>query len=170
LKRLLSLGLALAVAACATVATPVVSLEGLPASFEMSGRISVRRAGEGEIARLRWQRERHSDVWVLSTPVGTELARIERGSDGLVVHRPGAAPMAASSFSELTENLLGAALDERLLVAWLHRRPAAGPDGWSVAIDESQQLDGREVARRITASHGETVVKLVVDDYRVLAD
>ena len=104
---------------------------------------------------------------MLATPVGTELARIERGSEGLVVHRPGVAPLAAASFSELTEHLLGTALDERLLVAWLHRRPVSGPEGWNVSIDESQLLGGHEIARRVTASRGDTVVKLVVDDYQV---
>ena len=166
MKQLLSLGAALLAAACATVPVPPVSLEGLPAAFEMSGRIAVRHGTQGEIARLRWERAAASDVWVLASPVGTELARIERGAEGLVIHRPGAAPLAAASFSELTEHLLGAALDERLLVAWLHRRPATGPEGWEVSIDESQRLGGHEVARRITASRGDTVVKLVVDDYR----
>ena len=167
MKRIFSLGAALLVAACATVPAPVIPLDGLPAAFAMSGRIAIRHGAEGEIARLRWERASQSDVWVLASPVGTELARIERGPEGLVVHRSGAAPLAAASFSELTENLLGAALDERLLVAWLHRRPVAGPDGWEVTIDESQRLGGHEVARRITASRGETVVKLVVDDYEV---
>ena len=165
MKRPLTLGAALLVAACATAPAPVISLDGLPATFAMSGRIAVRHGAEGEMARLRWERGHQSDVWVLAPPVGGELARIEGGPGGLVVHRPGAAPLAAASFSELTENLLGAALDERLLVAWLHRRPMAGPEGWEVTIDESQRLGGRDVARRITASRGETVVKLVVDGY-----
>ncbi len=167
MKRIFSLGAALLATACATLPAPVIPLDGLPEAFTMSGRIAVRHGAQGEMARLRWERGSRSDVWVLATPVGTELARIERSPEGLVVHRPGAAPLAAASFSELTENLLGAALDERLLVAWLHRRPATGPEGWEVAIDESQRLGGHEVARRITASRGDTVVKLVVDAYEV---
>jgi outer membrane lipoprotein LolB len=159
----------LAVSACASIPVPDIPLEGLPASFEMAGRIAVRHGEAGEIARLRWERAPASDVWVVSTPVGTEVARIERGPDGLVVHRPGVAPITATSFSELTDNLLGAAIDDRLLVAWLHGRPLAGPEGWRVTIDESQSLGGREVARRITATRADTVVKLVVDDYRAPA-
>lgn len=150
------------------MAVPEIALDGLPASFEMAGRISVRHGGSGEIAKLRWNRAARSDLWVVSTPFGTEVARIERASEGLVVHRPGAAPLAASSFSELTEHLLGAAIDDRLLVAWLHGRPLAGPEGWQVTIDEFQSLGGREVARRITALRGDTVVKLVIDDYQAL--
>lgn len=166
MNRLCSLAAALAVAACASVPAPPIPLDGLPAAFEMSGRISVRRGSEGEIARLRWARSPRAEVWVLASPVGTELARVERGAQGLVVTRPGEAPLEAASFSELTEGLLGAALDERLLVAWLHRRPAAGPEGWEVSVDETQVLDGQAVARRITATRGDTQVRLVVDGYR----
>jgi len=156
----------LAVAACASVPAPEVALAGLPAAFEMRGRIAVRHRAQGEMATLRWQRTSASDTWVLATPLGTELARIERDAEGLTVYRPGSAPLAVASFAELTENLLGGARDDRLLVAWLHGRPAAGSAGWAVHIDESQFLAGREVARRLTATRDDTVVKLVVDAYQ----
>jgi outer membrane lipoprotein LolB len=165
-KRLLALGLSLFLAACASLPAPVVSLAGIPSRFEMSGRLSVRQGSTGEIARLRWERSPQTDLWVLTSPFGTELARIERGTAGLLVQRPGEVPLEAASFSELTEYLLGAAIDERLLVAWLHRRPVPGPEGWQVEIDESQTLGGQTIARRLTATQGDTVVKLVVDDYR----
>lgn len=157
---------ALLLAACAAVPPAPIPLDGLPSTFEMAGRLSVAQAGRGEILRLRWRHAPASAAWVLATPVGTEVARIEREQGALTVHRPGAEPVSAASFAELTENLLGAALDERLLVAWLHGRPLAGPGGWAVTIDESQRIGGQALARRITASQGETVVKLVVDDYR----
>lgn len=162
----LALLAALLVAACAAVPPAAIPLEGLPDAFEMGGRLSVAQGGQGEILRIRWRHAPGTDTWVLSTPVGTEVARIERGAEGLVAHRPGAGPVSASSFAELTENLLGAALDERLLVAWLHGRPAAGPGGWAVSIDEGQRIGDRDLARRITASQGDVVVKLVVDEYR----
>jgi len=167
--RLASLA-ALLLAACAAVPPAPIALDGIPPAFEMKGRLSVAQAGRGEILRLRWSHGPSADEWVLATPVGTEVARIERVAAGLTVHRPGEAPLAAASFAELTENLLGAALDERLLVAWLHGRPLAGPEGWAVTIDESQRFGELEVARRLTARREETVVKLVVDDYRARPD
>jgi outer membrane biogenesis lipoprotein LolB len=160
----------LLVAACASVPPAPVPLDGLPEAFEMAGRLFVSQSGQGEILRLRWSHGPQADSWVLAAPFGPEVARIERGAGGLTVHRPGAAPMAATSFADLTDNLLGAALDERLLVAWLHGRPFAGPEGWSVTIDESQRIGEKDVARRITATRGDTVLKLVVDDYRTRAD
>lgn len=157
---------ALLVAACAGLPPAPIALDGIPASFEMGGRLSVAQAGHGEILRIRWDHQPSRGEWALATPVGTEVARIERADGGLTIFRPGAPPASAASFAELTENLLGAALDERLLVAWLHGRAIAGPEGWAVTIDESQRLGDVEVARRITASRGDTVVKIVVDDYR----
>ena len=164
--RLAPLAAALVVAACAALPPAPIALDGLPEAFEMAGRLSVAQAGRGEIVRIRWRHGPAADAWVLATLVGTEVARIERESGGLVLHRPGAAGLEAASLAELTENLLGAALDERLLVAWLHRRPVAGPGGWAVTIDESQRFGASEVARRVTAVRGEVTVKLVVDDYR----
>lgn len=159
---------ALIVAACAAV--PPIPLDGLPAAFEMGGRMSVAQSGQGEILRIRWSHAPSADAWVLATPVGTEVARIERAAEGITFHRPGEAPVSAGSFAELTGWLFGAAVDDRLLIAWLHGRPISGPEGWAVTIDESQRFGAAEVARRITATRGETVLKLVVDDYRTMPD
>jgi outer membrane lipoprotein LolB len=157
---------AAAVAACAVLPPPPIPLEGLPSAFEMGGRLSVAQSGRGEILRIRWSHGPGTDTWVIATPVGTEVARIERAPGAVVVLRPGEVPMEAASFADLTDNLLGAPLDERLLVAWIHGRPAPGPDGWEVTVDGTQRFGVVEVARRVTASRGETVVRIVVDDYR----
>ncbi len=171
MNRFASLAAVLLVAACASVPAPPIPLEGLPAAFEMGGRLSVAQSGQGEIMRIRWSHGPGRDSWVIATPVGTEVARIERAaSGGVVVHRPGEVTMEAASFSDLAENMLGAPLDERLLVAWLHGRPVSGPEGWTVTVDGVQRLGDMEVARRVTASRGGTVVKLVVDDYRPRGD
>jgi outer membrane biogenesis lipoprotein LolB len=164
-KVLAATAVALLAAACATVPPPVVPLDGLPPSFEMAGRMSVTQEGRGDIFRVRWARSPSSDTWTVSSPVGAEVARIERGPEGITVHRQGEVPVTAASFADLTGNLLGAAIDERLLVAWLHARPAGGPQGWAVTIDESRRIDGEEVARRITAVREGVTVKLVVDEY-----
>jgi len=93
----------------------------------MGGRLSVAQSGQGEILRIRWSHRPSEAPGCSPPPVGTEVARIERADGGLTVLRPGAVPVSASSFAELTEYLLGAPLDERLLIAWLHGRPSRGP-------------------------------------------
>ena len=136
----------------------------------MAGRISVTQAGRGDIARLRWTHRPESDLWALASPVGTELARIERGPQGYVAMRAGETPVTVLDFATLTQSILGVALDERALAAWLHGRTGGGHSaGWTVSLDERQDVEGNEIARRLTAVRDEVTVKLVVDSYRTLA-
>lgn len=136
----------------------------------MSGRISVRVADRNDIAKLRWTHRPATDAWVVSSPIGNEVARIDADAAGAVLRRAGAPDERSSSFAELTERLFGAALEPVALAGWLHGAKAAVHAGWNVTIDESQRAGAVDLARRITATRGDTVVKLVVDGYRALED
>ena len=161
---------ALLAAACVTVpsTSPLPQLAGVPAAFEMSGRLALRVADRSEIARLRWTHRPASDEWVLASPLGNEVARIRSDDSGAVLQQAGAAPERASSFAALTQKLLGVALDPATLAGWLHgaERPVAGE--WSVTLDEKQRAGAVEIARRLSATRGDVVVRLVVDEYRAL--
>lgn len=173
MRGLLACGL-LALAGCAVLEparTPPPELAAVPRAFEMAGRISVRVAERNDIARLRWTHRPASDAWVVSSPVGNEVARIESDAAGAVLRRAGAAEERAPSFAALSERLFGAALDPAALAAWLHGAPpAAGGAHWRVTIDETQRAGSVELARRMTATRGDIVVKLVVDSYQPLAE
>ena len=143
----------------------------MPAAFEASGRLAVRQGQRSDIAKLRWTRHRDSDVWVISSPLGNEVARVESGAAGATLTRAGAASESAASFQSLTEKLLGVPLDPNEIASWLHGgAPGAAPGDWKVTIDESQRAGRVDLARRITAIRGDVVVKLVVDEYRALED
>lgn len=157
--------MALLLGACAALAPPPVPLEGIPSAFRMAGRLSIAQDGQGDIFRLRWERSLAGDTWTVLTPVGTEVARIERLPEGVQIYRPGASPMAASGLAEVTQALFGADLDERLLAAWLHGRARGEALGWRVQIEPASPAGP---ARRVVASHGPTTVRLLVDDYEVL--
>ena len=143
----------------------------MPAAFEASGRLAVRQGDRSDIAKLRWTRHRDSDVWVISSPLGNEVARLESGASGATLTRAGAASESAESFQMLTEKLLGAPLDPHEIAGWLHgSAPAAAPGDWKVTIDETQRAGSVDLAKRITAVRGAVVVKLVVDEYRALEE
>lgn len=156
---------ALLLGACAALSPATVPLDGVPSAFRMAGRLSIARDGQGEIFRLRWERALAGDTWVVLSPVGTEVARIERWPEGVQVFRPGAAPVTAASLSEVTQALLGADLDERLLAAWVHGRAYGAASGWRVQIEPAGDAS---LAKRVVAVHGQTTVRLVVDDYEAL--
>ncbi len=170
--RRLAAVLVMAAAGCASVPEQkeLPALAAVPAAFEVSGRLAVRQADRSDIARLRWTRTRDGDEWVILSPVGNEVARIESNRDGATLTEAGSPPQSAPSFQALTEHLLGVALDPREMASWLHGAAPSAAGGWKVTIDETQRAGSVDIARRITASRGDTVVKLAIDEYRPLGD
>src|SRR4051812_9217233 len=136
----------------------------------MSGRIAVRNGQQNDIARLRWTHARASDRWVIATPLGNEVARIESDAQGATLEQAGGSPQRAPSFAALTQQLLGVTLEPAELAAWLHGTPPQAAGGWTVTLDERQAAGQVEIARRVTATRGEVTVRLVVDDYRALPE
>lgn len=164
--------LALFLASCATVPppAPLPSLAAVPAAFEMSGRLAVRQGDRSEIARLRWTHRPGSDRWAFASPLGNEVARIESGPGGATLTQAGGREEGAASFAQLTERIIGIALDPATLASWLHGGSAAAPGDWSVTIEETQRAGEVDLARRIKATRGEVMVRLVVDEYRALPE
>ncbi|HUP30279.1 MAG TPA: outer membrane lipoprotein LolB [Usitatibacter sp.] len=169
--RLAGCAAALLLAGCAVVPAPLPELSGVPAAFELSGRLAVRQADRSEIARLRWTHRQGADLWIVASPLGNEVARIESDGGGARLIQAGGEARTAPSFAALTHALLGVALEPALLAAWLHGgAPGDAPSGWSVTVDEKQPAGAIEIARRISATRGDVVVRLVVDEYRALAE
>lgn len=168
MTRAAALALAALAAACAVAPVserPLPRLSAVPPAFEMAGRLALRQGERSDIARLRWTHAPGSDRWVIASPLGNEVARIESGPRGATLERAGAAPEVAASFAELTERLLGVALDPAALVNWLHGAPPASGGEWEVSIEESSRAGSVDIARRLNARRGDVTVRLVVDEY-----
>ena len=165
--------LLLLLGACATVpeSTPLPQLAAVPSAFEMSGRIAVRQGDRSEIARLRWTHRPGRDLWVISSPLGNEVARIESGPEGATLAQAGAPTETAPTFAALAQRFIGLALDPATLAGWLHGgTQQAAQGGWQVTMDETQQAGNVQIARRLSASRGDAVVRVVVDEYRALPE
>ena len=172
--RLAAVGAALLLSACAALSppqAPLPSLTAVPKAFEMSGRIAVRHGQSSEIAQLRWTRHAGSDTWVIASPLGNEVARIESTPSGATLTRADGASQHAANFPELTREALGVALDPAALAQALHgETPRDVPDGWRFEVEETQASGPVRLAKRITVRGGDTVVRLVVDSYQPLPD
>jgi outer membrane biogenesis lipoprotein LolB len=159
--------LALLVAACATV-QPLPQLASAPRAFETTGRLAVRQADRSDIAKVRWTHRDKRDVWVIASPLGNEVARIESTDDGAVMSANGGT-VEAPTFEDLTQRVLGVPIDPKLLSEWLHARAdAGGPAGWKVSIDEVQEAGAVKLAKRVTATRGDVTVRWIVDSYEAL--
>ncbi len=174
IARLAAAAALLLASACAILAppeAPAPRLAAVPQSFEMTGRLALRRGQESEIAQLRWTRRGGADTWVLASPLGNEVARIESGVKGATLYQAGGGGVQADSFQDLTDRVLGVELDPAALASALHGQvPRDLPEGWRFTIDETQPAGAVTLAKRITVSDGRTTVKLVVDTYQALAD
>ena len=160
----LLLGLA---AACATV-PPLPQLQSAPAAFETTGRLAVRQAQRSDIAKVRWTHRDGRDVWIIASPLGNEVARIESTREGAVMSANGGT-VEAPTFEDLTQRVLGVGIDPALLSQWLHAHAdAGGPSGWKVTIDEVQDAGAVRLARRVSATRGEVSVRWIVDTYEAL--
>ena len=103
--RIAALALAACLGACATPRpTPLPELAGVPAAFEMTGRLALRSADRSDIAKLRWTHRPGADLWIVASPLGNEVARIESDANGAVLSQAGGDRQEASSFAALTEN------------------------------------------------------------------
>jgi len=169
IARAAALALALVLGACATAPQkPLPQLSAVPSAFEMAGRLAVRQGDRSEIAKLRWTHRAAADTWVIASPLGNEVARIESSAAGASLVQADGGRAEAASFAELTERVLGIALEPAQLAAWLHGTSPANEAGWTVTLDEKQPAGSIEIARRVSAVRGDVVVRLVVDDYRSL--
>ena len=165
--------LALLLGACALApkSTVLPELAGVPPAFEMSGRLALRQGDRSEIAKLRWTHRPGTDLWVIASPLGNEVARIESSPQGATLTQAGGGGVQADSFAELTERVLGVALAPELLARWLHGGAADGaPSDWSVTVEEKQRAGTVDIARLMSARRGDTTVRLVVDEYRVVGN
>jgi len=111
------------------------------------------------------------DEWIISSPLGNEVARIDSGPEGATILAAGSDSAWTTSFGAVTEKYLGVALDPDMLAGWLHGASTMGaPEGWKVSLDETQRAGSVDIAKRITASRGDVVVKFVVDEYRPIEE
>ena len=169
IARVAAVALALLLGACAIAPPqPLPELAGVPDAFEVSGRLALRSGDRSEIAKLRWTHRPGADLWVIASPLGNEVARIESDPSGATLTQAGGGGVQADSFAELTGRVLGVELDPAALARWLHGGVPAPSSGWTVKIEETQRAGAIEIARRMSAQRGDVVVRLVVDEYRAL--
>jgi outer membrane lipoprotein LolB len=171
IRNWVACGVAFLLAACATAPPqPLPQLTQAPQAFEIAGRLAVRDGQRSDIAKLRWTRKRGGfDEWVISSPIGNEVARIESGPGGARLVAAGSDSTLTTSFSAVTEKYLGVPLDPDVLAGWIHGASTVdAPGGWKVTLDETQRAGAIDIAKRLTAARGDVVVRFVVDEYRSL--
>jgi outer membrane biogenesis lipoprotein LolB len=152
-----------------------------PIAVELNGRVSVRVGERLETAKIVWSRGRAEERLQFFTPFGSQVAEVIVSRDGPsagdVTLRRGSETVSASSMAQLTESLLGAALNTDEIARWVQ---GAGlredqvvevtlKDGavWQVTAEKFQEkFRPDRVVTRLLAIKGDTVVRLFVDEWK----
>jgi outer membrane lipoprotein LolB len=181
--------IALLLAGCAT-SPPVTVPEASPTlnspqvfieRFALFGRLSVRVGDRLDAVRIEWTRDTDKETINFFSPLGSQLAQMSASLAGASLVR-GDQTEYAPTVGELTQSLLGTPIDTGLLARWVQgldvsvaaNIPTATGDRltrWTVRTEAVRAVDGIVGGRfvtRMTATEGETTVRLFVDQFRPL--
>lgn len=148
------------------------------AYFALSGRLSVREGQRVEIAGLRWERARTTESVSLHSPLGSTVAKLWKGEDGVARLVSGDRNATAVDLESLIHDALGAPVPLEALGWWIQglqvdaangTRRGTGDSfnhaGWDIRIEEFPLSAKAPVAKRIVARRGETTLRLVIDEW-----
>lgn len=164
----------------ATVTTPKVA-----AFFSLSGRISVRIDDRLDSAKIVWERSQNEERLKFFSPFGSQLAEVSRFKGGRTTMIQGSETTAAESIAELTQALLGVALETDEVARWVQGDGLtenvpfdfASADGtvWRVTAEKFEAAAATDSSgyrhrftSRLTATKGATRVRFVIDEWKAL--
>ncbi|MGL6072120.1 outer membrane lipoprotein LolB [Craterilacuibacter sp.] len=164
--------------ACATRELPFQApLEAVPvdAPFNLSGRLSVKAAGKGQLARFDWSHAPARDELSVNSPLGTTVARVTRDADGVLLVADGKVWRAAD-VEILTEQVLGWPLPLANLAWWVRGRAAPGiahefladgallQQGWTIRFTSDEP--GALYPQRIDLVRDDIALRVIASDWR----
>jgi len=141
--RLLALGCAMLVSACATPPRTA-----LPDETTWNGRLSVRIDSDPPqsfSAGFDLRGSAHTGELQLTSPLGNTLATVLWSPQGAEL-RQGQQVTARNSLDQLTTELSGTSLPVAAMFGWLQGQPSKDTQGWQA--DLARQPEGRVTARR----------------------
>ena len=125
-------------------------------SFALEAKLAVQYAGKGYTARLEWQHDAQADTMRIFSPLGQQVALIQRTQQSVTLTDQSGTQHTATDVASLTERLLGWRLPLAGLSQWIlgtpHRdspfqaayldngAPASlTQDQWQITYDDYQQ-------------------------------
>ena len=96
------------------------------AEFELAGRIAVRYREEAASGNVAWRHARDADELLITSPVGSAVARLVREGGEFVLSTSDQREFRARDAEALTEQALGFRLPIAGLADWVRGRAAAG--------------------------------------------
>lgn len=176
--RALAFIAAFGVAGCAEL-RPLGPREGV--EFELAGRIATRYRDEAASGNVAWRHSVHSDELLITTPVGSSVARVVRNGSEFVLTTSEPRDYRALDAEALTEQVLGFRIPLTGLTEWVRGRALEGAlasstrdkegrlatldqNGWRVEYQE-YRADGLPVRLKLTYPGLE--LRLAIHDWKL---
>ena len=151
--------------------------------WRLAGRLNLRVPGESGTVSIDWQQQQGRYSLLLDGPLGTSIARISGGDDGVSVTVSNETRY-GSSAEELLYALTGWQFPVSYLKHWVVGLPAPGGDahialnnlgyperivqsGWEVVYRKRSSTDGFRLPTRLTISSGDVRLSLIVSNWRL---
>lgn len=153
-------------------------------SFHLQGRIGVQADGRGFSGATRWQHAGERDTIGLYSPLGGQVANIEKSDSGVVLTDGDGKTYQARDAETLTQQAMGWALPMRGLPDWALGRPTSAPvdlaiwdaegkllrlkqSGWDIQYQAYVAAEGRQLPSRISMSSPKLNLKLLVERWQL---
>ena len=150
--------------------------------FELKGRIGVQADGKGYSASLIWQHNADQDDIRIYSPLGGQLARIQKTADGIRLEDAQGQVSVGKDAESLTQTLLGWRLPLSGLADWALGRPAnsamasltwdeAGHTlslneaDWAIAYQEYQANPTAFLPHKLSLKNERVQLKLIVEKW-----
>ena len=152
--------------------------------FELKGRLGVQADGKGYSASLIWQHNAEQDDIRIYSPLGGQLARIQKTADGISLEDAQGQVSVGKDAESLTQALLGWRLPLTGLADWALGRPAnsamasltwdeAGHTlslneaDWDIAYQHYQASPEAFLPHKLTLINTRVQLKLIVEKWTV---
>lgn len=151
--------------------------------FSAQGRIGVQTEGRGFSGSMQWQHDAASDQVSLYSPLGSQVASIERTANLVTLKDSNGKQYTASSAEKLTEENLGWSLPMRGMSDWVLGRPTSGKiessawdnqgkltrlkqDGWDIAYEQYSEIAGHQLPGKVTLRSPKVNLKLIIEHWQ----
>lgn len=151
-------------------------------TFALQGRIGVQTGGKGFSGSLHWQHTAAGDDIEIFSPLGGQVARIERAADQVTLTEANGKRVSARNAETLTAEVLGWRLPLTGLADWSLGRPTQNPvvhstwdergflrtlkqDGWDIEYQAYSAYNGQFLPSKISLKSEKLNLKLVVEKW-----
>lgn len=149
--------------------------------FALKGKIGVQTQAKGFSGRLDWQHQLSYDHIALYSPLGSQVASIQKTPEKVTLEDGSGKQISAADAESLTEKTMGWKLPLTGLVDWSLGRPTSSPilastwdeqgrltslkqDGWDIEYSDYNDFAGKQLPNKIYMRSPKVNIKLLVDN------